>query len=211
MELYFGPLACSMATRIALYEAGASATFTYADTRTKRLADGTDFRTLNPLGQVPVLRTDAGDLLTENVAILQYVADQFPAANLAPAGGFERARLQQWLAFVATELHKGIFAPLFDPRATDGAKQFARDRIGVRFALLDRHLADREFLLDQFSVADAYLFTVLNWGIAVDIKLADWPAVHRYFRNLIKRPSIAKAYGEERDLYAEEQAKRTAA
>src|SRR5215470_13588388 len=119
MELYFGPLACSMATRISLYEAGAGseATFTYVDTRTKRTGDGADYLAINPLGQVPALRIDSpegrgDDLLLENQAILQYVADRFPAAHLAPPPGRERARLQQWLSFIATELHKPVYIPL---------------------------------------------------------------------------------------------------
>ena len=112
MDLYFAPLACSMATRIALYEAGATAQYIQRD-RNKRLPDGSDFNTINPLGMVPTLRTTDGEVLTENAAILQYVAEQSPQAQLAPASGIERARLQKWLSFVGTELHKGIYMPLF--------------------------------------------------------------------------------------------------
>src|SRR5678816_4584178 len=116
MQLYFAPLACSMATRIALYEAGADAQYIYRD-RNKRLPDGADFYQINPLGMVPTLRTDEGDLLTENGAILQYVAARFPGAHLAPTDGIARARLQQWLSYIGTELHKAIFIPLLDHKA----------------------------------------------------------------------------------------------
>ena len=121
MDLYFSPLACSMATRIALYEAGADIRYIYRD-RTKRLPDGSDFLQINPLGMVPTLRTDDGDVLTENAAILQYVAERFPGAHLAPTGGIALARLQQWLCFIGTELHKGIFMPLLDSKAPPDAK-----------------------------------------------------------------------------------------
>src|SRR3954467_12902764 len=107
MQLYFSPLACSMATRIAFYEAGGQAAFVEVDPKTKRTSDGVDFKTIHPLGLVPTLRTDAGDVLTENAAILQYVARQFPALD----DGVDHARLQQWLCFIGTELHKGLFAP----------------------------------------------------------------------------------------------------
>jgi len=200
MELYFAPLACSMATRIALYEAGADARFTQRD-RNKRLADGSDFYRINPLGMVPTLRTDGGEVLTENAAILQYVATCFPQANLAPAGGIERARLQQWLSFIGTELHKAVFIPLLQAKAPADAKSYARGLAEARFGILDKHLMDREFLLDTFSVADAYLFTVLNWSRAANVDLTPWPAILAYVKRLKARPSVAKALAEERALY----------
>ena len=129
MELYFAPLACSLATRIALYEADAEAEFTRVDTKTKRVADGSDFFAVNPMGQVPVLRTDDGALLTENPAVLQYVADRYPRSRLAPQGGFERYGLQQWLNFITSELHKVVFIPLLDPKAPEGAKSFAGQKV----------------------------------------------------------------------------------
>jgi glutathione S-transferase len=211
MELYFAPLACSLATRIALYEAGAEAKFTYVDTRAKRTGDGADYLAVNPLGQVPALRVAGDDVLLENQAILQFVAERYPEAKLAPPPGRERARLQQWLSFIATELHKAIFIPLLMRDAPEGAKAYARQAMPARFAVLDRHLAGREFLLDRFSVADAYLTTVLNWTVATAIDLAQWPALQSYFGRMHKRPSIAKAVAEERALYAEEQARRKAA
>jgi glutathione S-transferase len=211
MDLYFAPLACSMATRIALYEAGADARFIQVDTKAKRVADGTDFLTINPLGMVPVIRTDDGALLTENAAILQYVAERFPAANLVPAGGIERARLQQWLCFIGTELHKYAFVPILDSKAPEEAKRYARTKAEPRLAYLNDYLNGREFLLDRFSVADAYLTTVLNWGRAMAIDLAAWPAVKDYFSRMRQRPSIARALAEEGQLYAEEQARQKAA
>src|SRR5207253_3127146 len=140
MELYFAPLACSLATRIALYEAGAEAAFIQVDTKTKRVADGSDFRAVNAMGQVPVLRTDDGELLTENPAVLQYVADRYPQSGLAPQGGFERYGLQQWLNFITSELHKVVFIPLLDPKAPEGAKSFAREKAGPRLAYLNDYL-----------------------------------------------------------------------
>jgi glutathione S-transferase len=215
MQLYFGPLACSMATRIALYEAGADAasesTFTYVDTRAKRTAAGEDFLAVNPLGQVPALRLEDGDVVFENQAILQYVADCYPEAKLAPPPGRERVRLQQWLSFVATELHKAVFIPLLAQDAPEGAKDYARKIAPKRFAILERHLAHQDFLLDRFTVADAYLATVLNWGRAAGIDYAEWPAVKAYFSRMTKRPSVAKALAEEFALYQEQQARRQAA
>lgn len=211
MDLYFSPLACSMATRIALYEAGADAHFIQVDTKAKRTSEGADFLAVNPLGMVPVIRTDDGVLLTENAAILQFVAERFPAAGLAPAGGVERARLQQWLCFIGTELHKYTFVPLLDAKAPEEAKRYARSKVEPRLAYLDDHLAGREFLLDRFSVADAYLTTVLNWGRAMAIDLAAWPSIRDYFGRMRQRPSVARALAEEGQLYAAEQARQKAA
>ena len=212
MELYFAPLACSMSSRIAIYEAGGEAEFHCVDTTEKRvLADDSDFCAINPLGMVPVLRTEEGDLLKENPAVLQYVADHFPAAGLAPSGGPERYRLQQWLNFIGTELHKATYIPLLDEKAPAGAKDYAREKAALRLSYLDRHLAAQEFLLDRFTIADAYLVTVLNWSKASGIDLGAWPSVHAYFQRMTKRPSIARAIAEERALYAEEMERRKAA
>ena len=123
MDLYFSPMACSLATRIALYEAGAEANFLEVDPKTKTvLRDGSDFRAVNPLGLVPTLRTDDGEVLTENAAILQYVADRFPDANLGTPPGMHRSRLHQWLCFIGTELHKGLFIPILDKTAPEDMK-----------------------------------------------------------------------------------------
>ena len=208
MELYFAPLACSLATRIAFKEAGASASFHQVDPRTKRLADGSDFLAVNPMGQVPVLRTDDGELLTENPAVLQYVADRYPSSGLAPLSGMPRYRLQQWLNFVTSELHKVVFIPLLDPQSGDGAKQFARHKAVHRFAYLNAQLAGRAYLLDRFTVADAYLITVLNWAAFSGMDLEPFAAVNTYFISLCQRESIAQALAEELALYKEQQARR---
>jgi glutathione S-transferase len=211
MDLYFSPLACSMATRIALYEAGAAVQFKQVDGRTKRVDDGSDFRTVNPMGQVPTLRTDTGEILTENPVVLQYVADQYPQSGLAPRAGIERYRLQSWLNFVTSELHKLVFTLLLDSKSPDAAKDYARTKVEPRFAHLSAHLDGREFLLDRFTVADAYLMTVLNWSRFTGIDLAKFPALQAYFERLQTRPSVATAMADELALYREEQARRGAA
>jgi glutathione S-transferase len=211
MKLYFSPLACSLATRIALYEAGAEATFVEVDPKTKTTEDGKNFLEVNPLGLVPVLEIEPGDLLTESAAILQFVAACFPQARLAPDGTRERARLQQWLSFIGTELHKGLFVPLLDKKAPPGAGAYSLQKADSRLARLDAHLKDREFLLDHFTVADAFLFTVTNWSAVTPVELKAWPSLLAYHTNLQKRPSIARAFAEERTLYMRELGRHSAA
>lgn len=211
MDLFYSPLACSMASRISLYEAEAPARFIEVDAKSKRTLDDEDFFEINPLGLVPVIRTEEGDILTENAAILQYIADRFPAADLAPRDGMARAKLQQWLCFIGTELHKALFVPLFDPKMPQEVKERTLEKGVSRLAYLDRHLQGREFLLDRFSVADAYLFTVLNWKIATPVELEKWPAVLDYYNRLKQRPSVARALSEERTLYTAELARHKAA
>jgi glutathione S-transferase len=211
MDLYFSPLACSMASRIALYEADASARFIEVDPKTKRTLDGQDFFSINPLGLVPTIRTDDGETLTENAAILQYIADQFPGAKLAPQEGMARSYLHQWLSFVGTELHKALFIPLFDPNTPDVVKARTLEKGGKRLTWLSQHLTGREFLLEEFSVADAYLVTVLNWNIATPVNLNEWPAIKDYYTRLKQRPTIARALTEEHVLYAAEQTRHRAA
>jgi glutathione S-transferase len=210
LNLYFAPLACSLATRIALYEAGVEAQYTYVDLKAKCLADGSDFFKIAPLGQVPVLRVSNSVLLTENAAILQYVADRFPEAALAPPTGLERSRLQQWLSFIGTELHKAVFIPLLDPKAPEGAKVYAREKAVRCLEFLQEQLSAHDFLLDRFTVSDAYLVTVLNWAKPCEVNLAQWPAVYSYHQRLLKRASIAKAVSEEWTLYQEEKARHVA-
>jgi glutathione S-transferase len=204
MQLYFSPMACSLATRIALYEAGATAEFRRVDlkARPKRVEDGTDFLSLNAKGQVPVLRLDDGELLTENPVILQYVADRFPEAGLAPRDGAERRRLQSWLSFIGSELHTGVFIALLGKTSPEGARAFALGLAAERLAYLDAHLRGREFLQDRFSVADAYLAAVLNWSRATALDLAAWPTVVAYHQRLLKRPAVARAVAEEFALHA---------
>jgi glutathione S-transferase len=211
MDLYFAPLACSMATRIALYEAEADARFIEVDTKAKRVVNEGDYLAINPLGYVPALRTDDGEVLTENAAILQYVASRFPAADLAPGDGIARARLQGWLSFVGTELHKGLFIPLLDRKATDGAKAYAMEKYRPRLDYLNAYLTGREFLLDRFSVADAYLAVVLNWSRATAIDFEQWPALKNYVSRMRQRPSIARALAEEGALCVKQQERSKAA
>lgn len=213
MDLYFSPLSCSMATRIALYEAGADATYFEVDRKTKRVQqDNTDFNTINPLSVVPALRTDDGDILTENAAILQHVADRFPAAKLNGQTAQERSRIQQWLCFVGTELHKALFNPLLDSKTPAEMKKYTLEKNLSRLDYLEKYLEGREFLLDRFTVADAYLTTVLNWSVGTpQIDFAKWPNVKNYLERLRQRPSVAKAMSDELKLYQAEQARHKAA
>jgi glutathione S-transferase len=211
MDLYFAPLACSLATRIALYETGQTADFICVDRLAGTLEDGSNYHMLNPMGQVPMLRTDTGELLTETAAILQYVADLDQEGRLAAKSGMERYRLQQWLNFITTELHKALFYPQFSPDSNDGAKAFSRGLLDKRFDLLEKHLTGREFLLDRFTVADAYLATVLGWTRPVGIDLDGWPALEDYFSRMRARPAVARAVAEEYALYEAQQERRGAA
>lgn len=215
MKVYYAPLACSMAMRIALYEAGGSADFIYVDIHTnpstRLLQDGSDYYAVNPMGQVPAIRTADGQLITENPVVLQYIADQYPQSQLAPRDGLERYRLQQWLNFIGTELHKATFIPLLTRDSPDGAKAFARQKLPLRFSHLCKELRGRSFLLQDFTVADAYLFTVLNWSRYAAIELSEWPEVQTYYQKLAERPSVARALAEEAKAYAQEQARRAVA
>jgi len=211
MKLYFSPLACSLASRIVFYEAGAEAEYVYANTKTRRLEDGSDFLAVNPMGQVPVLETADGGLLSENTAILQYLAEQLPQARLAPTDGAALAQLRKWLGFIGTELHKAVYVPLLDAKAPEAVKAYARDKIALRLGVLQQHLEGREFLLDRFTVADAYLTTALNWSAAVGLKLDPWPAVAAYYQRMLQRPALGRAVREEFALYQKEQQKAQAA
>jgi glutathione S-transferase len=215
MELFFSPLACSMSGRIALAEAGVDVKLTEVDPHTKRvLATGEDYRQINPLGYVPALRLDDGTVLAENAAILQYIADAYPEARLAPpeSDRIARAKLRQWLSFIGTELHKGLMTPLLGRDTPPEVKAWVLSKYLSRLAYLDRRLAGREFLLDRFSVADAYLATVLNWTQATpEIDVAAYPNVKAYLERMRQRPSVAAALGLEVPLFRAEIARRKAA
>lgn len=200
MDVYFSPLACSLASRITLYESGQEAQFQRVDTRAGKTASGEDYRKINPKGLVPALRTDDGAVLTENAAILQYLADRRPEAKLAP-GGFARYQLQQWLSFIGSELHKTVFTPLLSPTHSAEGKAKAREAAAERMAYLNEHLTGRDWLLDDFSVADAYLAAVLNWNQAVKLDFSIYPAIQAYQARLMTRPAVQKAVGEEFALY----------
>ena len=191
MKLYISPGACSMASNIALHEAGIQFELSKVDRRTKR-ADGVDFVTINPKGYVPALRLDDGQVLTENVAVLQYIGDLNPAAKLAPpAGTLERYRLQEWLSFINSEVHKS-FSPLFNSEATEDTKTYARNQLAKRLAYLEDALGDKKYLMgDQFTVADAYLFTVLGWGVHVAVDIG--PKLKSYVDRIRARPHVIEA------------------
>jgi len=213
MDVYFSPLSCSMAPRISLYESGDSANFLEVDPKTKRLVrDGSDYLAIYPLGMVPSLRTDDGQLLTENAAILQYVADRRPESGLAPIDPVERTRLHQWLCFIGTELHKALFVPLLDKKTPAEMKSYVLAKYLSRLAYLDNYLTGREFLLDRFTIADAYLATVLNWTqVLPSIDMSLYPAVADYLARHRKRASVAKAISEEAVLWRAELARHQAA
>jgi glutathione S-transferase len=201
MRLYFSPLACSMASRIALYEANAQVEYVQVDTKARRTADDDDFLSVNPLGLVPVLELEGGQRFTENAAILQLIAHAYPAAGLAPGDAIGRARLQQLLSFIGTELHKSVFTVLLDRSAPAGAADFARSKASARLAWIAAQLEDRALLFDTFSVADAYLFTVLNWSAVTGVTLDPWPALTGYLGRLRERPAVARALEQETALY----------
>ncbi len=215
MDLFFSPLACSMSARIALAEAGAAVNLVEVDTHAKRvLATGEDYRAINPLGYVPALRLDDGTVLTENAAILQFIADAYPAAGLAPPQSDElaRAKLRQWLSFIGSELHKALFTPLVGRETPPEVRAWTARKYAPRLAYLDDKLKGREFLLDRFSVADAYLATILNWTQATpEIDLAAYPNVKAYLERMRQRLSVAAALGVELPLFRAEIARRKAA
>jgi glutathione S-transferase len=215
MDLFFSPLACSMSARIAFAEAGAAVNFIEVDPNTKRvLATGEDYRAINPLAYVPALRLDDGTVLTENAAILQYIADAFPDAKLAPpaSDALARAKLRQWLSFVGSELHIGLMTPLLGRETPPEVKAWVVTKYLSRFAYLDGKLAGREFLLETFSVADGYLATVLNWTQATpEIHLASYPNVKAYLDRMRATPSMAAALSVEIPLFRAEMARRKAA
>jgi glutathione S-transferase len=215
MDLFYSPLACSMSGRIALAEAKAPVNLIEVDPHTKRaLSTGEDYRAINPLGYVPALRLDDGTVLTENAAILQYIADTYPEAKLAPPDSDRqgRAKLRQWLSFIGSELHKGLMTPLLGRETPPEVKTWTLGKYASRLAYLDEKLKGREFLLEYFSVADAYLATVLNWTRATpEIDLALYPNVKAYLDRIRQRPSVAAALATEIPLFQAETARRKAA
>ena len=194
MKLYYSPGACSLSPHIVLHETGLPFETVLAPTKTKKLPDGSDYTGVNPLGYVPYLTLDDGRGLHEGPAIVQYLADLVPAKQLAPANGtWERYKLQEWLTFIGTELHKG-FSPLFAPGMPEEAKTLAKERLHSRLAWVDGELAGKQYLMgDAFSVADAYLFTVTNWGQYVGVDLAAYPNLLAYRARVATRPAVQAA------------------
>jgi glutathione S-transferase len=194
MKLYYSPGACSLSPHIVLREAGIAFEPVLAPTKTHKLQDGTDYYTINPLGYVPLLELDDGTRLREGPAIIQYVADQAPLKNLAPANGtLLRYRLQEWLTFIGTEIHK-TYSPLFNPNLDDAAKQTFRDKLISRYRWVDGELKGRDYLLgEHFSVADAYFFTVTRWAQPMNIDLSSVPNVQAHHERVRARPAVQEA------------------
>ena len=193
MKLYYSPGACSLAPHIALSEAGLPYTTKRVDLKTHTLVDGTDYYTINPKGYVPLLELDDGARLSEIAAIVQYIADRKPG-TLAPAyGTMERYRLMEWLNFIATELHKQ-FSPLWYPTTPEATKDAQIAKLKTRFDLISKTLAAQPYLMgNDFTVADAYLFTILNWAPMLKIDLAPWPALIAYQARVAARPAVHAA------------------
>jgi glutathione S-transferase len=194
MKLYYSAGACSLSPHIVLLESGLPFEAVSAPTKTHQLVDGTDYYTINPLGYVPLLELDDGRRLREGPAIVQYIADQVPAKQLAPANGtFERYKLQEWLTFIGTELHKG-FSPLFQPNTPADYKPFCLDRLTARLQWVNGELAGEDYLLgSQFSVADAYLFTVTGWAPHVGLDLSPFANLLAYRARVAARPAVIAA------------------
>ena len=194
MKLYFSPGACSLSPHIVLREAGLDFDLVRVDMATKKTSDGQDFTAINPHGFVPALLLDDGHVLTEGPVIIQYLADRAPDHKLAPAAGtFERLRLQETLAFISTELHKG-FSPLFNKECPDAWKDVVKTTLARRFTSLDATLTDQPFLLgEQFTIADVYLFVVLNWSRFVGIDLSSYTHLVAFQARVAARPAVQAA------------------
>ena len=194
MKLYYAPGACSLSPHIALRETDMTFDLDKVDLGEKKTSDGSDFTKINPLGYVPALELDNGNVLTEGAAIVQYLADQAPAAKLMPeAGTMERYRAQEWLTFISSELHKG-FSPLFNPALEGDMKNSVVTRLESRFDYVDKQLEGQQYLTgDDFSMVDAYGFTIINWANFKDIDLSRWPNISAYMGRVAARPKVHEA------------------
>lgn len=194
MKLYYSPGACSLSPHIVLRETGLKFELVKVTLSEHKTETGLDYYTVNPKGYVPALELDNGEILTEGVAIVQYLADQVPEKNLAPKWGtFERYRLQEWLTFVSSELHKN-FSPLWNKSLPDEVKKTSLEKIMRRFDFLDKHLAGKQFLMgDTFTVADAYCFAVSRWSNSVKIDLSPYANFKAYFDRIAARPTVQEA------------------
>ncbi len=198
MKLYYSPGACSLSPHIVLLEAGLPFTAVKTDFRKKVADDGADFLTINSKGAVPALQLDDGRVLTEGAAIVQYLADQKPESGLAPpAGSFERYQLAELLNYIASEVHKG-FSPLFNPTISADWKASAHANLEKKFTWLTAYLGNKTYLMgDTFTVADAYLFTVLSWSQHVGVDMSKWPVLTAYLARVGHRPKVQEALKEE--------------
>jgi glutathione S-transferase len=194
MKLYYSPGACSMSPHIVAQEAGIPLTLEAVNLKTKVTATGKDYNTINSKGSVPCLELDNGQILTEGPAIVQYLADLKPEAKLAPANGtFERVRLQEWLNFVTSDMHKTL-GGMFNPKMPDEFKAVVKEMLGKRFDWLSAQLTGKDYLTGaQFTIADAYLFTVLGWTAMLNIDLSKWPVLTSYQARVAARPAVQKA------------------
>jgi glutathione S-transferase len=203
MKLYYSPGACSLSPHIVLREAGLPFQLVKVNLKTRKTADDADYLRVNPKGYVPALQFDDGSVLTEGPAILQWVADQVPQSHLAPAAGtMERYQLIEWLNFIATELHKQ-FSPLFNPATPEETQRACKERIAGRCEYVQQRLGNGPYLLgEHFTVADAYLYTVLGWGKYVEIDLARWPRLAAYVERVAARPKVREALAAEKPVKA---------
>lgn len=194
MKLYYTPGACSLAPHIVLRETGQPVELEKVNLGKKVTAGGKDYRQINPKGSVPALELDDGQVLTEVAVLVQYIADRKPDAGLAPKSGtLERYRLMEWLNFISSEVHK-TFGPLFNPAAATEWKEAQVKLLAVRFDYLAEKLAGRPYLMgDRFTVADAYLFTVLNWTAFAKIDLEPWPVLREFMARVAARPAVTEA------------------
>lgn len=205
MKLFFSPGACSLASHILLRELGLPFELERVNLKTRKTEHDADYRNINPKGAVPAIMLDEDGLLTENAAILQYIADRKPAAGFAPpAGTLPRYRLQEWLHYIGSEVHKS-FAPLFHSKV-DSELAAAREKIGARFDFIETQLRGKPFLMgSQPSAADPYLYVMTRWANGNGIDLGRWPALHQFFQQMSQRPAVTAA------LEAEQRAKEAAA
>ncbi|AIN15091.1 glutathione transferase GstA [Yersinia pseudotuberculosis] len=198
MKMFYKPGACSLSSHIVLREAGLDFSIERVDLVTKKTETGADYLSINPKGQVPALVLDDGSLLTEGVAIVQYLADKVPDRHLiAPSGTLSRYHAIEWLNFIATELHKG-FSPLFNPNTPDEYKTIVRERLDKQFSYVDSVLAEHDYLLGKkFSVADAYLFTVSRWANALNLQIKERSHLDQYMARVAERPAVKAALAAE--------------
>ena len=194
MKLYFAPGACSLSPHIVSREAGIALDLEQVDNREKKTKSGKDYWGINAKGQVPVLELDNGERLTEGPVIVQYLADQKPASGLVPAAGsIDRYRVMEWLNFITSELHK-TYGPIFRPTTPEEFKKISKENLGKRFDWIDKQLAGKQYLTgDKFTVADAYLFTVLRWSPRIEVDLSKWPNIKAYMDRVAARPKVQEA------------------
>ncbi|MBZ6076338.1 glutathione transferase GstA [Microvirga puerhi] len=194
MKLYYAPGACSLAVHIVAREAGTPVDLVKVDLKAHKLENGADLASVNPKNAVPAIALDNGEVLTEAAVLVQWVAEQAGKSDLLPAAGtMARFRVQEWLNFVATELHKG-FSPLWHPETEEGTKRAAREKLASRFAQLDERLGRSAYLAgEHFTVADAYAFTIVNWSHFLNVDLKPFPRLSAYLDRIAARPAVREA------------------